>query len=35
MSVGLKRLLASGLYIRAAAMAGPEITHRIRRKFSR
>jgi hypothetical protein len=35
MSPGLKRLLASGLYIRAAAMAGPEMTRRIRRKFSR
>jgi hypothetical protein len=35
MSVGLKRLLASGRYIRAAAIAGPEIPRRIRRKFSR
>jgi len=33
MTPGLKRLLASGLYVRAAAMAGPEFTRRIRRKF--
>lgn len=35
MSPGLKRLLASGQYIRAAAMAGPQIARRIRRKVSR
>jgi hypothetical protein len=34
MSVGVKRLLASGRYVRAAAIAGPEIKRRIRRKFS-
>ena len=32
--VGVKRLLASGLYIRAAALAGPRIIRRIRRKLS-
>jgi hypothetical protein len=35
MSPGLKRLLASGCYIRAATIAGPEIRRRIRRKFCR
>lgn len=33
--VGLKRLLASGLYIRASALAAPRIVSRIRRKLSR
>jgi hypothetical protein len=33
--VGLKRLLASGLYIRATALVAPRIIRRIRRKLSR
>lgn len=34
-NVGLKRLLASGLYIRATALVAPRIIRRIRRKLSR
>lgn len=34
-NVELKRLLASGLYLRATALVAPRIIRRIRRKFSR